>query len=433
MILKGNSRKGGAYLVSHMLNETDNDHVEVHEVRGFSSEDFETAVYEVDAIAKGTKCEKNFFSLSLNPPAHANVSEQDYLDAIEQCEKALGLIDQPRAIIFHEKEGRRHCHVIWSRIDADRMQAIPDSFSRLKLREVSKKLFLQHGWELPEGLVDKDNASPTTSLDEQAILKRSALTREDHEKLIADAWQKSDDATSFAAALESQGYILACGDKGRHVAVDVATGDVHSIARRLHLRKKEIEAKLGAADQLPSLEEARKLAEQRRQAREAVQAEAKEKEDKYHKQLKALKKKQISERNALLHRQKQELESQERSFVAQLQAALKSIFERSKAEMARLRDKWLGKDNDAEHAARIVELRKSQAERFADERDLLRAEHMHQRRELQRPLLAERYVNRQEEIAQRCSLKEQAEIAKRQAEIQAKLHKDRLLGRKLDR
>lgn len=34
---------------------------------------------------------------------------------------------QPRAVVFHEKENRRHCHVVWSRIDTEAMKAIPMS------------------------------------------------------------------------------------------------------------------------------------------------------------------------------------------------------------------------------------------------------------------------------------------------------------------
>ena len=36
----------------------------------------------------------------------------------------MGLTDQPRAVIFHEKNGREHAHVIWSRTDTEQMRAI---------------------------------------------------------------------------------------------------------------------------------------------------------------------------------------------------------------------------------------------------------------------------------------------------------------------
>lgn len=38
--------------------------------------------------------------------------------------KAVGLDGQPFAIVIHENEGRRHVHVVWSRIAPERMKAI---------------------------------------------------------------------------------------------------------------------------------------------------------------------------------------------------------------------------------------------------------------------------------------------------------------------
>lgn len=64
------------------------------------------------------------FSLSLNPPGHETVSIDEFEAAIEATEVKLGLQGQPRAIVFHEKDGRRHARVVWSRIDAGKMKAI---------------------------------------------------------------------------------------------------------------------------------------------------------------------------------------------------------------------------------------------------------------------------------------------------------------------
>jgi hypothetical protein len=58
---------------------------------------------------------------------------------------------QPRAIVFHEKEGRRHAHCVWSRIDAQTMTARPLPYFKRKLMEVSRELYLEHGWKLPRG------------------------------------------------------------------------------------------------------------------------------------------------------------------------------------------------------------------------------------------------------------------------------------------
>ncbi|HMU52864.1 MAG TPA: relaxase, partial [Geminicoccaceae bacterium] len=135
MILKASQRGGGMALARHLLNDIDNDHVEVHELRGFVARDLPGALKEAHAISLGTKCRQFLFSLSLNPPPKANVSVKAFEAAITDIEKRLGLKGQPRAIVFHEKEGRRHAHCVWSRIDATRMRAINLSHFELKLMD----------------------------------------------------------------------------------------------------------------------------------------------------------------------------------------------------------------------------------------------------------------------------------------------------------
>jgi hypothetical protein len=55
------------------------------------------------------------FSLSLNPPSSASVPVEDFEKAISRIERKLGFEGQPRAMLFHEKEGRRHAHVVTTR------------------------------------------------------------------------------------------------------------------------------------------------------------------------------------------------------------------------------------------------------------------------------------------------------------------------------
>ena len=69
--------------------------------------------------------------------------------AIARVEEKLGLSGQPRVVVFHEKEGRRHVHCVWSRIDAATMTAINLAHTRRKLQDVSRALYLEHGWKMP--------------------------------------------------------------------------------------------------------------------------------------------------------------------------------------------------------------------------------------------------------------------------------------------
>lgn len=155
MILKASQRGGGTQLGTHLL-KTENEHVEVHEVRGFCAEDVKAAMKEAQAVALGTRCKQFLFSVSLNPPETASVPVDAFERAIDRIEEQTGLTGQPRIIVFHEKEGRRHCHAVWSRINADTMTARPLPFFKQKLNAISKSLYLEHGWEVPRGFIDKE-------------------------------------------------------------------------------------------------------------------------------------------------------------------------------------------------------------------------------------------------------------------------------------
>ena len=155
MILEGNERGYGSELARHLSNARDNDHVSVHAVEGFLADDLLGAFDEIDAISQATQCQKYLFSLSLNPPADTSVSIADFEDAVVAAERKLGLVGQPRAIVFHEKNGRRHAHAVWSKIDPGTMRAINLSHYKRKLCDVSRELYRHHKWEMPEGFRDR--------------------------------------------------------------------------------------------------------------------------------------------------------------------------------------------------------------------------------------------------------------------------------------
>ncbi len=151
MILKGSERGGSVQLAAHLLRLDENDHVELHDLRGFVSGDLTGAMKEAYAVSRGTRCKKFLFSLSLSPPERERVPVQAFEEAIAAIEERIGLKGQPRAIVFHEKQGRRHAHCVWSRINAEVMKAVNLSHYKLKLRDMSRELYLEHGWQMPRG------------------------------------------------------------------------------------------------------------------------------------------------------------------------------------------------------------------------------------------------------------------------------------------
>jgi len=167
MILHGNARGGASDLARHLLRDDENDHVHVLEVQGFASDDVADAFQEIQAIASGTRCQKHLFSLS--PPENAGVSEEQFYEAIDRAEAALGLTGQPRVIVLHEKGDNRdqHAHAVWSRVNADEMKAIPMPFNRMRMKDVSRDSFIQHGWDVPRGLINAHERNPLNYTFEQ--------------------------------------------------------------------------------------------------------------------------------------------------------------------------------------------------------------------------------------------------------------------------
>ncbi|MGY4748870.1 relaxase/mobilization nuclease domain-containing protein [Pannonibacter sp. Q-1] len=254
MILKGSQRAGGANLATHLLRTDDNEHVELHEVRGFASNDLKEAFKEVEAISRGTKCKQYLFSLSFSPPEGERVPVGTFINAIDCAEERLGLQGQPRVVVFHEKEGRRHAHCAWSRIDAETMTAKQMSFYKTKLQSLSRDLYLENGWKMPRGLVNAAERNPTNfTLAEWQQAKRQNIDPRWLKATLQECWNNSDGRKAFEHALGEHGFHLARGDKRGYVVVD-HSGEVHSLTRMVGEKTRDVAGRLGSAEALNSVE-----------------------------------------------------------------------------------------------------------------------------------------------------------------------------------
>ena len=255
MILKGSQRAGGMQLANHLLNMNENDHVTVHEIRGFVAENLAGAFKEAYAVSCGTRCKQFLFSLSLSPPETENVPVHIFENAIADIEEKMGLQGQPRAIVFHEKEGRRHAHCVWSRINVESMTAINLPHFKLKLRDISRQLYLENDWRMPSGLANSEESNPLNfTRAEWQQSKRVGIDPRKIKEAFQDCWAMSDGLKAFRAAMEARGYYLAQGDRRGYVAVDWR-GEVYAISRYVGVRTKEVRNKLGEPDSLPTVAE----------------------------------------------------------------------------------------------------------------------------------------------------------------------------------
>ena len=255
MILEGNQRGGARQMARHLMNTQDNEHVEVHEISGFMSDNVMGALDEIHAVSRGTKCSQFMFSVSLNPPQDAIAPPEYFERAIAQIEERNGLSGQPRVIVFHEKEGRRHAHCIWSRIDANNMKAINLPHYKLKLKDISKQLYLEHGWNLPHGFIDKKYRNPLNfTRAEWQQAKRSQDDPRMLKQLFRQMWESSDNQQSFQNALKENGFWLARGDRRGFVAVDYKD-EIYSLSKWTGVKSKELKQRLNQPDHLPPVQQ----------------------------------------------------------------------------------------------------------------------------------------------------------------------------------
>ncbi len=375
MILKASQRGGPRQLAAHLLNPIDNDHVLVAEVRGFISGDLNGAMAETVAIARGTRCRQPILSLSLNPPKDADASVDDLTDAANRAEAALGLDGQPRAIVIHEKNGRRHAHVVWSRIDASEMKAVNLPYFKKRLATLSKELYLDHGWVLPEGHRESGWKNPLNfTLAEWQQAKRHDLDPREIKQQFRDAWEQSDGPSAFKNALEERGYYLARGDRRGLVAVDL-NGEVYAVARACGVKTKEVTQRLGDGSNLNSVADTQKLIERLKTARVreklAEDKNQKERESKpLREQLRMLKSHHLKERATLKERQHERHIAETKERAGRFRRGLGAVLDVLTGRLFAIR-----KQNESEAYEAFL--------RDKDQRETLAREQLRERRELQ--------------------------------------------------
>ncbi|NVK17767.1 MAG: relaxase [Methylocystaceae bacterium] len=404
MILVGNQRGGARDLARHLMKQ-ENERVEVHELRGFVAGDLDGAFQESYAISRGTRCKQFLFSLSLNPPKGADVSNDQFIRAIDLAEGKLDLNGQPRAIVFHEKRGddgevRRHAHVVWSRINVEEMKAVALPHSKRKMQDVSRELYLEHGWKMPKGLAVSGASDPRNfTLAEWQQAKRTGQDPRAIKTRFQDAWAISDNKASFQQALQERGFWLCRGDKRGYVALDVH-GEVHNIAKRVGIKTKEVKARLGDKDALPSVAEtkieiARTMHPKMQEFRQSLKDQSQKEEEQARQKQSTLQVKQKAQREAFKKAVQLRGQAEERERQNRFRGGLLGLWDKIRGAHKRT----------VEQNAKEVEVSQR---RDNQERSQLSAQHLSQRKKL----VKEHVEQREENKAQSRSLSEDAKVFK---------------------
>ena len=161
------------------------------------------------------------------------------------------------------------------------MRAINLPHFKSKLKDVSRELFLEHGWDMPRGLQDWSLRDPENfTREEWQQAKRAGVDPREIKAVVKQSWVASDSRASFESALNERGFWLARGDRRGYVALDYR-GEVYSLSRYAGVKTNEVEARLGDRSALPSVDDVKAEISRRLSPRlegfiKEVEAEAKQ-------------------------------------------------------------------------------------------------------------------------------------------------------------
>lgn len=140
MIISGGPRCNWRFFAKHLMKTEENERVNIAEIRGLAGETTIDALREMDALARGTRCKNFFYHANINPRDNEELSPEQWDQAVDTLETNLGLDGQSRIVVEHEKLGRTHRHVIWSRIDPDTLATISDSHNYARHEATAREL-----------------------------------------------------------------------------------------------------------------------------------------------------------------------------------------------------------------------------------------------------------------------------------------------------
>jgi hypothetical protein len=263
MIVGGKSHSGrglGAYLMNGK-----NEKAEVWELQS-GRQDLTKAIGDWKAYAHGTNTEKPLYHAWLRPSDNdRELSREDWNKSIEIFEKEMGLEGQPRAVVFHQGEGKGeqgHIHLVYSRIQDGK--AISDSWNYIhheKVKEgIEKELNLDHVYSPHLDRNEPRRAQGFTHAEMQQGERLKRDPREMKAEVSALYQQAEKNGDVFINSLKENGYEPAQGKQRDYLIVD-NMGEYHNLAKYSGVKVAELREVLKdyPAQDLPSVDEARQM------------------------------------------------------------------------------------------------------------------------------------------------------------------------------
>lgn len=269
MIISGGSRSGAGQMAAYALAQGGNEVSEIVEVnhrRGGDAASVKAAFKEMEAVAKGTRCEKFLYHAQINPEKEERLTPKQWGQAVELLEKDLKLAGHSRVVWRDVKEGREHYHVAWSRIDPESMKAVNMGHDYRAHERAAAKMEKDFGLAVVERRPNLEKAQRQERAPKDWEYQQSARNGLDPRTMRGVVTQLKEQALNkeqFIASLSGMGFTLARGDKAPFFLVD-ETGGTHNLRQCLGMKQGELALYMDGVDRaaLPTIAGAKKEAKE---------------------------------------------------------------------------------------------------------------------------------------------------------------------------
>jgi hypothetical protein len=282
MIAKGNFHSGGVALAAYLVKAERGERGELIDMRGFGPISDLRDGFRIEQIRArdGTMAEKPFFHVHFRgvDGEGLKLSRDNWKEIADRCDKALGraMADQPRATSLHidRKTGDMHMHIGYSLVrenDDGQLYVQKLGLYKNKLKGLAREIEKDYGLKIVSNERQPGDLARAAGRDEFEESRRLGTDLKAIRAAILGSFEKSDNGKSFRAALGAQGYELANGDRRDCFVVIDHAGGQHALNKKLiGMTLAETRNRLGDLDrsQLPSVDRAKVLQEQRQLARE---------------------------------------------------------------------------------------------------------------------------------------------------------------------
>lgn len=243
------------------------------EVINSAAPDLQSAMDDMQLSRDGSRADAAFLHLVISPSRDMNDSE--LRQAAEIVMKHFEASDHQAVLVLHDKnrrgsEGKSHAHLVLGRIGPDG-QVISSGFEKIRMETAMRIVEFELGeapvlgrhhasgikWlrengrsDVADYMISEHGHKPVkprsaASPDKRQQIERSGADLGTVSLTVRSAWQRSDDAKAFAAALSENGLDVAAGQKPGVYIISKDGVEIGALDRLLKEKRNVVKSKMG--------------------------------------------------------------------------------------------------------------------------------------------------------------------------------------------